>query len=283
MKRLILSVLVIALTFAAVMALMMPSAKAETIIFTAQMLAANEPPPTAVAPSEQGATGQAIVTLDTTVVGGAITAATARFDVTLTGLASNSVIILSHIHEGPAGVNGPVRVDSGLSPASPVPATGGAATFSRSGLTVTPAVAQAIINNPSGWYFNSHTALSPGGVARGQLVRLQQGPGAGLPAPTLSEWGAIIMTLLFLAVGTFFLVGRTRTAEAVVGGGSILSGSMKAIDWKLLLKVALYVEVVVGLTLIVLSAGLVDVLGALTSGLVAAFIIHLFIGGARRT
>ena len=61
MKRLILSVLVIALTFAAVMALMMPSAKAETIVFTAQMLAANEAPPTAVNPTEQGATGQAIV------------------------------------------------------------------------------------------------------------------------------------------------------------------------------------------------------------------------------
>jgi hypothetical protein len=91
------------------------------------------------------------------------------------------------------------------------------------------------------------------------------------------------MTLLFLAVGTFFLVGRTKTAEAVAGGGSILGGSMKAIDWKLLVKVALYVEVVIGLSLIILSAGLVDVLGALTSGLVAAFIIHLFIGSARRT
>ena len=281
MKRLILSVLVIALTFAAVMASMMPSAKAETIVFTAQMLAANEVAPVAVHPTEQGATGQAIVTLDTTVSGGVITAATARFDVTITGMASNTVIILAHsrrrrgcewtgesrFRTEPGQSGSDSRWRSQFQPGQPPGNT---------------AVAQAIINNPSGWYFNSHSALSPGGIARGQLIRLQQGQG-GLPAPTLSEWGAIIMTLLFLAVGTFFLVGRTKTAEALAGGGSVLGGSMKAIDFKLLAKVALYVEVIIGLSLIVLSAGLVDVLGALTSGLVAAFIIHLFIGSTRRT
>jgi hypothetical protein len=42
--------------------------------------------------------------------------------VSLTGFppAGTSAIILSHIHEGGAGVNGPIRVDSGISPAAPV-------------------------------------------------------------------------------------------------------------------------------------------------------------------
>ncbi|HEV8483171.1 MAG TPA: CHRD domain-containing protein [Blastocatellia bacterium] len=282
MKRVLVSVLMMTLTMAAVMMSTMRSVKADTIVFTAQMLAANEGAAgVSVNPTETGATGQGIFTLDTTVSGGVITAATARFDLTLTGLASNSVVILTHIHEGAIGVSGPVRVDSGLTPAAPIPAAAGAVTFSRSGITVTPAQAQAIINNPGGFYFNSHTALSPGGVARGQLIRLQQN--TGLAAPTLSEWGAILMTLLFVAMGVFFLVGRTRMAGAAAGGSSVVFGSsIKSIDWRLVAKVALYVEVIVGLALIALRAGMVDVMGALTSGLVVSFIIHLFIQSARQ-
>jgi hypothetical protein len=36
---------------------------------------------------------------------------------------------------------------------------------------VDAALAQTIINNPAGYYFNIHTAANPGGVARGQLVK----------------------------------------------------------------------------------------------------------------
>ena len=288
MKRVLVSVLMMTLTVAAVTMSMMRSAKAETIIFTAQMLAANEGAAgVAVNPTESGTTGQAIVTFDTTVVGGAITACTARFDVTLTNLAANSVVILSHIHEGAVGVSGPVRVDSGLTPATGIPAAAGAVNFSRSGINVAPALAQQIINNPGGFYFNTHTALSPGGVARGQLVRLQQS--TGLAAPTFSEWGLILTILLFVAIGTFFLVGSTRMAGAAAGGSSVVFGqSIKSIDRRLLAKVALYVEVVLALTFpIALQAGLVeldvkDVVGTLTSGLMIAFIIHLFILSARR-
>ena len=31
---------------------------------------------------------------------------------------------------------------------------------------------QAIINNPAGFYFNAHSTLNPGGVVRGQLVKV---------------------------------------------------------------------------------------------------------------
>jgi hypothetical protein len=281
MKRFALWVLMTALTISAAMSLMMPSAKAETIVFTAQMLAANEVAPVAVSPTEQGTQGQAIVTMDTVMSGSTITSAVSRFDVTLSGMAGNTVIILAHIHEGAAGVNGPIRVDSGLSPAAPVPTAGGAASFSRSNLATTPAVATAIIANPAGWYFNVHTALSPGGVARGQLVRLQQV--GGLAAPTLSQWGIIIMTLLFLAAGTLFLFGRAQMAEGPGGSTVTLGGSARAINWKLFAKVALYVEVATALTLVIVRAGIVDQMGALAAALVVAFIIHLFIAATRRT
>jgi CHRD domain len=38
---------------------------------------------------------------------------------------------------------------------------------------VDAALAQTIIGNPAGYYFNIHTSLNPAGVMRGQLVRVQ--------------------------------------------------------------------------------------------------------------
>jgi hypothetical protein len=45
-------------------------------------------------------------------------------------------------------------------------------TFSNTPGPQDPAtLAQQIIDNPAGYYFNVHTALNPGGAVRGQLVR----------------------------------------------------------------------------------------------------------------
>ena len=49
--------------------------------------------------------------------------------------------------------------------------TNGAVTFSRLNLALKAVDAQAIINNPAGFYFNIHTSANPGGVMRGQLVK----------------------------------------------------------------------------------------------------------------
>jgi hypothetical protein len=285
MKRYIASIVMFIMAGVSAATLIMPAAQAqtETIVFTAILSAASEVAPVVVHPTETGTTGSALVTLTVTRSGGVITSATARFDATLSGLAANSVIILAHIHEGAAGVNGPIRVDSNISPANPVPVVNGAASFTRTGLAVTPAVAQAIIDNPAGWYFNVHTALSPQGVARGQLVRQQAGGGGGaLGAPTLSEWGAILMTLLFIALGTFFIIARTRTATALAGEAAQTHAPANSIDWKLWAKIAAVVEVAIAAALIALQANAVDAIGALTSGLIVAFILHLFVSNSRR-
>ncbi len=280
MKRITVSLLLMMLTFASVISMMMPLAEAQTenITFNAQLLAVNEVAPVTVHPTENGTAGLAVVTLTVTRSAGVITAATARFDVSLNGTAANTSITLAHIHEAAAGANGPVRVDSGLTPATAIPSPFGVS-FSRSGLTVTPAVAQAIINNPAGFYFNVHSALSPGGIARGQLGAAQTA--SGFAAPTLSQWGLILMSLLFIAACTFFMVGRGSTAFAGEGT-AMMNAPVQAIDWRLFAKVSLIVEVMIGLALIVLRAGAVDIFGALASGPVLAYTLHLLINSARK-
>src|SRR5687767_14626873 len=144
MKRITVSLLLMMLTFASVISMMMPLAEAQTenLTFHANLLAANEVPPVGVVhPTEVGTVGSAVVTLTVTRTAGTITAASARFDVQLNGTAGNTSIILAHIHEGASGVNGPVRVDSGLTPTTAIPSPFGVS-FSRSGLTATPAIAQ---------------------------------------------------------------------------------------------------------------------------------------------
>ena len=271
MKRSIASIAVIVLTIVSVASFMMRSARADIVVFTAQLLASNEVPP--ITNADLNAFGSVTVTVDTVTN-------LYRFDWSVGNVAASS-IILSHIHEGVAGVNGPVRVDSNISPATAITVVNGNASFSRSGLTGPADVTQRLLATPSGFYFNIHSNLNPGGVVRGQLVRAAAP--AGGAAPTLSEWGAILMGLLVIAICMFFLLGRRNTSMAVPGGAAspTFQGPIKA-DWRLLAKVTLYVEAAIALGLIVLRANTVDIAGALTSGLVIAFIIHLLVSSARR-
>lgn len=117
-------------------------------------------------------------------------------------------------------------------------------------------------------------------------------PPPSATVPTLSEWGAILMALLIVATSTFFMVGHGTAAmslSAAVPSSAFMGtdkaperGPGKTIDWKLLARTAIYVEGGIALMLIALSAKPVDILGALTSGLVVAFIVHLLIARARR-
>jgi CHRD domain/IPTL-CTERM motif len=276
MKRTIASVILMVLTIVSLASMMMRSARADTAVFTAQLLASNEVPP--ISNADLNAFGNVVVVVNTATN-------TYNFDWGVGGVAA-STILLSHIHEAPAGVNGPVRVDSGLNAGSNViPVVNGSAVFSKSGIvpaTDAAGITARLLANPAGFYFNIHSNLNPGGVVRGQLVRQAALPPSNVP--TLSEWGAILMVLLLVAVGVFFLVGRGRTSMALAAAApsATFEGPMKATDWRLLGKVTLYVEAAIALVLIALSARPVDVAGALTSGFVVAFIVHLLIGSPRR-
>lgn len=96
----------------------------------------------------------------------------------------------AHIHRAAAGVNGPVVFDF-------------SAQLSGSGV-MSLALAAEILANPSGFYFNVHTATNPGGAVRGQL-RLADVAQPNISVPTLSEW-----TLIALAIGVALLALRRQ-------------------------------------------------------------------------
>ena len=66
---------------------------------------------------------------------------------------------MAHIHTGAVGANGPVLVTLPITDA----AVNGC-------VKATPAEAQSILASPGSFYFNAHTAASPGGAVRGQLT-----------------------------------------------------------------------------------------------------------------
>ena len=140
--------------------------------FTATLLPANEVP--AIQGAEATGSGTATVTIVTTKdAAGNVTAATATFVVNLSGFPPNTPINIAHIHAAAAGVNGAVVINSGLTAGQTV-LTNGSGTFTAANLTITPVdLANQILANPAGFYFNVHSTLNPGGVARGQLVRQQ--------------------------------------------------------------------------------------------------------------
>jgi CHRD domain-containing protein len=133
-------------------------------VFKAELKSANENPP--IADAESTCAGTATVTLNPTSV---------KFDVTITGCPATTAINIGHIHEGAAGVNGGVKISTGLA-AGDLTLTGGGATFSKTATPAGPpawdaALITAIMANPAGYYVNFHSGAHTGGVIRGQLTK----------------------------------------------------------------------------------------------------------------
>ena len=141
--------------------------------FTATLLPANENP--AIVGAEASGRGDATVTLVITKdAAGNVTAASGTFVVNLSGFPANTPINIAHIHTGGPTVNGAVVMNSLLTAGTIVTNAAGAATFTASNLSFTTVdVANQVLTNPAAFYFNVHSTLNPGGVARGQLVRVQ--------------------------------------------------------------------------------------------------------------
>ncbi|HEX5217811.1 MAG TPA: CHRD domain-containing protein [Vicinamibacterales bacterium] len=147
-----------------------PTSPDDTVTFTAQLLPANETPP--VTNAESSGSGSATIRFNLTRnTAGAVTAATANFQVSLTGFPDNTSLTMAHIHNNVAGQAGPIVIDTGLTPGQ-VSLGSGAGNFARDGIPVADlALVQNIITNPSQYYFNVHSSTNSGGMARGQLVK----------------------------------------------------------------------------------------------------------------
>jgi CHRD domain len=139
--------------------------------FTAMLHPAEEMPP--VTGAEAAGHGTATITLNAVKdANGNVTSATATFAVNLSGFPTGTPINMAHIHRAAAGQSGDVVVNTTLLPGE-VTLQDGTGSFTKNNVAVTPDLANQLMNNPGGFYFNVHSTLNPGGVARGQLVRAQ--------------------------------------------------------------------------------------------------------------
>ncbi len=148
-----------------------PSSSTQTAVFTQALSPGNEIP--AASGPETAGSGNSTITLSyTTDSSGNVTGATATFVVTLANFPAGTTVTMAHIHEAPAGVQAPVLVNTGVTTGD-VTFTNGAGGFTKTSIGVPTDVAQRILNNPAGFYFNVHTAANPSGVSRGQMARTQ--------------------------------------------------------------------------------------------------------------
>jgi hypothetical protein len=140
--------------------------------FTATLLPINEVPPV----TNAEASGSGTMTITFNLVkdsAGAITSgSTVDFAGTFSGFPNGTALTAAHIHPGAAGTNGSVLVSTAIT-AGEVTFPTGTGALNKTGLPLTADIANQILANPGNFYFNIHTAMNPGGVARGQLVRTQ--------------------------------------------------------------------------------------------------------------
>jgi hypothetical protein len=133
-------------------------------VFTVQIFPANEVPP--VTNSENTGRGTAVITVhsDTNTV---------DFSISLTGFPNNTTLTAAHIHPGSAGNNGGALI--GVPGIAQTVLANGSTTFTANGVSAQTANNSAATNvanilaAPQNFYFNVHTTVNGGGVARGQL------------------------------------------------------------------------------------------------------------------
>jgi uncharacterized protein (TIGR03437 family) len=147
--------------------------RADMIVLMGLMSPANEVPPT-----DSAASGIAsVIVLATRDSNGTLTSGLVTFDVNYTGFADPTTFTGFHIHQGPAGANGPVTINTGINgTTNPVTATpGGGNLHYDVEVNIASAASVETLNtlfsNPAGAYINLHTTVFPGGVIRDQLRR----------------------------------------------------------------------------------------------------------------
>jgi len=150
----------VGLLFAGAAAVPVANAQESTLrTFVVQLSAENEVPE-CQAGVESGATGVAVIQIDTAT--GVITYRVVAFNLPAT-IAGPSTGAHIHVQDptSPTGLTGPIVVHferTGLN-------TG----LVAAGTTTNPTVAAAILANPENYYVNVHTTACPTGTIRGQL------------------------------------------------------------------------------------------------------------------
>jgi len=218
MNRILRSGVLAVVILAAVVTTTVGPVEAKIFVFTANLSGANSVPPV-----DTPIVGNAVFLLDAR--GGIgvsdlelatraplIGSVTAAFEGYLANLAPGSRVTWAEIRKGGAGTNGPVRVDSGISPADPVGATDDRVIFSRFGRFVTPNDALALIGNPSDFHVNVRVTFNPTVEVRGQLQLLDPFQ-FGFPFP-----GLVINVYTNQAT---FVAGERFRARAVTGNYSL--------------------------------------------------------------
>jgi hypothetical protein len=138
-----------------------------TSTFTLPLSPGNEVP--AITNADAAASGTVVIALTVTKDdAGTITAASANFQINVTGFPAGTRVTDAHIHGAAAGTNGAAIVNVGLT-SGELAITNGAGSITKNGINVPADRAAAILNNRAGHYFNVHTALNPDGAIRGQL------------------------------------------------------------------------------------------------------------------
>ena len=138
-----------------------------TSTYTVALSSANETPP--ITNADAGSAGTATIALTATKDGsGTITSATMNFQISVTGLPAGTIVTKAHVHNGAAGINAGVYIDTTLA-SGEMAITNGSGSITKNGINVPADKAAAILSNPAGHYFNVHTALNPDGAIRGQF------------------------------------------------------------------------------------------------------------------
>jgi hypothetical protein len=189
----------------------------DTAVFTGTMLPSNEVPPVTAAGTSGLVTVTVRVTRDAT---GNVNAATVVFDLNYT-VGAATTFTGFHIHNAPAGVNGSVVIDTGLSANNSVSVAAGSGRLVRTVNYTTANAAQlasvtGLLATPENYYVNIHSTTNPGGLMRLQLQRnftffrpalspLQENP----PLPNLDAEAAALIEVR---------VNRDPTTGAIVSG-----------------------------------------------------------------
>lgn len=148
--------------------------RAETYVRMGMMSPLNETPPIS---GNTWAGTSITTTYMTRRPDGTPTSALVIFDLAYRGFSDDASFTGFHIHLGPAGVAGPVTINTGLRSVPGVVGGAGSMHYEvEADVSQQPVIdtLNALAYNPAATYINAHTTVAPGGAIRSQLIPVDQ-------------------------------------------------------------------------------------------------------------